>query len=145
MFGVITEPGEHTTNISLYGIETREGSWVVITLDFDPIFHRDCADDDYYEWRPWNDVTIIALMPLYSDNITYNDFPHYYAVQRSDTDCILGNSMVIERRNRMTCCRNSHDYVRETNLIICECNRQDYEWYMHTKTVLIYLTSAYSV
>ena len=56
MFGVIPEPGEHTTNISLYGIESGGQSWVVVTLDFDPIFDHDCEDDDYYAWLPWDDV-----------------------------------------------------------------------------------------
>ena len=56
VFGVITEPGEHTTIVSLYGIEDRGGNWVVITVDFNPIFNRDCRDTDYYEWLPWDDV-----------------------------------------------------------------------------------------
>ena len=59
VFGVITEPGEHTTNISLYGIEFGGRSWVVVTLNFDPIFSRDCGDDDYYDWLPWDDVRLI--------------------------------------------------------------------------------------
>ena len=58
VFGVITEPGEHTTNISLYGIEySGSRNWVVVTVDFDPIFSRDCGDDDYYGWLPWDDVS----------------------------------------------------------------------------------------
>ncbi|CAI8030523.1 Sortilin-related receptor [Geodia barretti] len=102
IYGVITEPGEHTTNVSLYGIESSGSrNWVVVTVDFDPIFSRDCGDDDYYDWLPWDD--------------------------RSDTDCILGSSIVIERRNITTCCRNGRDYVRETQYSICECNEEDFE------------------
>ena len=57
IYGVITEPGEHTTNVSLYGIESSGSrNWVVVTVDFDPIFSRDCGDDDYYDWLPWDDV-----------------------------------------------------------------------------------------
>ena len=61
MFGVITEPGEHTTNISLYGVESGGQSWVVVTLDFDPIFDHDCEDDDYYAWLPWDDVRFLII------------------------------------------------------------------------------------
>ena len=59
VFGVITEPGEHTPNISLYGIETAGTSqqhWVVVSVDFDPIFSGNCSDTDYYDWLPWDDV-----------------------------------------------------------------------------------------
>ena len=66
MFGVITEPGEHTTNISLYGTETIGDRWIVITLDFDPIFSRSCTNDDYYDWRPWDDVRCTNDIRIYS-------------------------------------------------------------------------------
>ena len=51
-------------------------------------------------------------------------------MQRSDTDCILGSSIVIGRREISTCCRNGRDYVREHNYAICECNEEDFEWYI---------------
>lgn len=57
VFGVITEPGQHTTNVSLYGFEYGGVQrWVVVTVDFDSIFNGDCGDDDYYGWLPWDDV-----------------------------------------------------------------------------------------
>ena len=56
VYGVITEPGEHTTNISLYGVERGGHTWVVVTVNFEPIFARDCEDTDYYSWLPWDDV-----------------------------------------------------------------------------------------
>lgn len=57
VFGVITEPGEHTTIISLYGVEYgRSNTWVVVTVDFNNIFNGNCTDSDYYEWMPWDDV-----------------------------------------------------------------------------------------
>ena len=52
----------------------------------------------------------------------------FFGVQRSDTDCILGSSIVIERRNIATCCRNGRDYVRESQYTICDCNEEDFEW-----------------
>ena len=62
VYGVITEPGEHTTNISLYGVEySGSRNWVVVSVDFDLIFSRDCGDDDYYDWLPWDDVRLFSI------------------------------------------------------------------------------------
>ena len=59
-----------------------------------------------------------------------NIFNTLIHMQRSDTDCILGSSIVIERREITTCCRNGRDYVREHDYTICECNEEDFEWYI---------------
>ena len=59
VFGVITEPGQHTTVVSLYGGPWDRGvpfTWTVVTVDFRNIFPRMCGEDDYYIWKPWNDV-----------------------------------------------------------------------------------------
>jgi hypothetical protein len=59
VFGVITEPGHHTTVASLYGGPWRTSSqfeWTVVTVDFAGIFSRSCGDSDYYDWRPWDVV-----------------------------------------------------------------------------------------
>ena len=66
IYGVITESGEYTTNLSLYGVESGGNTWVVVTLDFDPIFSRNCRDNDYYEWLPWDDVRkySVELRPI---------------------------------------------------------------------------------
>lgn len=62
VFGVLTEPGEHTTVISLYGVEfSTSSTWVVVTVDFKNIFNGNCTDSDYYEWLPWDDVRSIQL------------------------------------------------------------------------------------
>ena len=55
IFGVITEPGQHTTVVSLYG--TSSGQWRVFTIEFESIFDRDCTDSDYVDWMPWDLVS----------------------------------------------------------------------------------------
>ena len=34
---------------------------MVVTVDFYPIFIRDCTDDDYYDWLPWDDVSKLII------------------------------------------------------------------------------------
>ena len=60
VFGVLTEPGHHTTVASLYGGPWGTGApfqWIVVTVDFAGIFSGQCADSDYYDWRPWDVVS----------------------------------------------------------------------------------------
>ena len=60
MFGVITEPGHHTTVASLYGGPWGAGvpfEWIVVTVEFVGIFSRVCREDDYYDWLPWDVVS----------------------------------------------------------------------------------------
>ena len=33
--------------------------WTVITVDFANIFPRPCDDQDYYNWRPWDEVNVL--------------------------------------------------------------------------------------
>lgn len=135
VFGVITEPGEHTTIISLYGVEYgRSNTWVVVTVDFNNIFNGNCTDSDYYEWMPWDDVRIIQPFnyTVYIQEKVHIESHYLDPIQRSDTDCILGSSIVIERRKIDACCLNGQEYIRETTYLICECNEEDFEWYVYT-------------
>lgn len=54
--GVFTQPGSHTTIMSLYGL-TPDQVLVAITIDFAAVFGRECVNDDYYNWRPWDSVS----------------------------------------------------------------------------------------
>lgn len=102
IYGVLTEPGEHTTTVSLYGV-TGPGShtWDVVTVNFSSIFPRTCSWSDYYYWRPW-------------DN-------------RSPEGCILGSSVTIERRNASICCLIGEEYSRPFQFSVCPCVEEDFE------------------
>ncbi|CAI7997767.1 Sortilin-related receptor (Fragment) [Geodia barretti] len=100
IYGVITEPGHHTTVMSLYG-QTTNRQWRVFTIDFRAVFERECRDSDYILWMPWD--------------------------LRSGTDCILGVTVTIERRRAQTCCLNGRDYDREVSIEICQCNEEDFQ------------------
>lgn len=126
VFGVLTEPGEHTTTVryvalivsepswccdyalvpslccSLYGLKENTRSWYVVTVNFSSIFPSVCSSSDYYYWHPWDD--------------------------RTDEDCILGNTITIERRNASRCCLIGPDYSRSIQFNVCPCFEDDFEW-----------------
>ena len=124
IYGVITEPGQHTTVMSLYGTANPGGPWIVFTLDFASIFLRKCTNSDYIQWMPWDMVCVYISLCLYGGVV----FMIGSLLQRSDTDCILGSAVTIERRRAQTCCLNGRDYDREVSVDICECNSEDFEW-----------------
>ncbi|KAL5471537.1 hypothetical protein EMCRGX_G029661 [Ephydatia muelleri] len=101
IFGVITEPGETTTIVSLYGWTNGASGWIVWTVNFASVFSRYCTDNDYYTWSPWD--------------------------ERFGQACTLGYHINIERRINNVTCLNSRSYVRETNFEICPCTSEDYE------------------
>ena len=76
---MVTEPGEHTTIVSLYGGERGSDSfmWVVVTVEFAPIFQRACTDNDFYDWMPWEVVSILHHL-LYTVHFTRTN--NYYSM-----------------------------------------------------------------
>ena len=85
---------------SLYGI--RSNLWDVVTVNFSTIFERPCGSSDFYDWQPWD--------------------------ERTDTDCILGADVSIERRLPNVCCLIGTGYVRDVLVTTCECTDEDYDW-----------------
>eukprot|EP00731_Ephydatia_muelleri_P020374 Em0013g101a len=101
VFGVITEPGETTTIVSLYGWTSGASGWIVWTVNFTSVFSRYCTDNDYYTWSPWD--------------------------ERLNEACALGYRRNIDRRYASSACLNSRSYVRETNFTTCSCASEDFE------------------
>ena len=86
-------------------------------------------------------LCIYTLPPVMIQHIvvihTYLSFIHYCMcshphtlTQRSDTDCVLGVTVTIERRKARTCCLNGKEYERPISVDICKCNGEDFEWYV---------------
>ncbi|KAL5471539.1 hypothetical protein EMCRGX_G029663 [Ephydatia muelleri] len=108
VFGVITEPGETTTIVSLYGWTSAASGWIIWTVKFASVFSRVCTDNDYYTWSPWD--------------------------ERAGQACVLGYQVNIERRRSNVTCLNSRTYVRKSTFSVCICALEDYECdygYMH--------------
>ena len=53
---------------------------------------------------------------------------HMSHLQRTESDCVLGSSITIERRLPQVCCLNGREYDREFDFRICQCTSEDYEW-----------------
>ena len=103
IWGVVTEPGETTTEVALFGSEDRSNpEWAVIAINFTSVFQRKCASSDYWDWAV-------------SDG------------RIADRNCLLGESTVIERRKTEVCCLSGEQYERVVSTIPCECAREDFE------------------
>ncbi len=93
---------------SLYGIKNyanvRYRYWDVVTVNFSSIFSRMCTASDFYQWQPWD--------------------------ARTESDCILGLDVTLERRLPQRCCLIGQGYDRPISVSYCDCNIDDYEWYV---------------
>ena len=87
---------------SLYGVKQGTGVWDVVTVNFSSIFSRTCTANDFYQWQPWD--------------------------ARTESDCILGLDVTLERRLPQRCCLIGINYDRPISASVCECNIDDYEW-----------------
>ena len=87
---------------SLYGVKLTSRNWDVVTVNFSNVFERLCNDNDFYLWQPWD--------------------------ARTESDCILGLDVTLERRLPSRCCLIGPNYVRTVSTRICQCSIDDYEW-----------------
>lgn len=62
VYGVITEPGETTTVVNLFGVQPPGiNGWEVVLLNFSMIFDRVCSvPGDYYYWSPYDEVRAVC-------------------------------------------------------------------------------------
>ena len=76
----------------------------------------------------------------------YNQYYYYYCCfsliiypQYSDTGCLLGANVTIERRRPDVCCLNGHTYNRVVNYSTCPCTLEDFEWLVENCVCLLML------
>jgi len=101
VYGLLTEPGEKTTIFSIFGSKAASHSWVVIQVDLRSVLGNECRMPfDYKEWSP-------------TDN--------------PNVDCLLGQTVVYQRRLPQRVCYNGNDFVRGTTVKTCPCSLDDYE------------------
>ena len=84
---------------------------------FNILVANDCTSQDYYKWSP-------------SDNL----FNH---------ECILGEKETFERKIANHLCRNGGEYERDISKTICNCSREDFEWYIHCLKCSAYISYMY--
>lgn len=117
--GLASEPGTKTMNLTIWGYRPEEeyrATWVAVTIDFQPLLHRECEEQDYIEW-----------------------LAHSTAGRDSDTDgCVLGYRETFRRLKKQSFCRNGRDYVVRRQQKPCLCTREDYlcdyGYYRHENT-----------
>ena len=103
IWGVVTEPGETTTQVALFGSEDlSHPEWAIISINFTAVFERKCRSSDYWQWA-------VSDGRIASQN------------------CLLGESRVIERRKTQTCCLSGEQYERIVSATPCVCAREDFE------------------
>ncbi|KAI0224251.1 Sortilin-related receptor, partial [Lamellibrachia satsuma] len=101
VYGVLTEPGEHTTVFTIFGSPLSNHSWVVVYVNLKSIFRNiQCVADDYKDWSP-------------ADN--------------ARGDCLMGRKIVYQRRIGHVLCYNGRSYIRPVSTRNCLCKVEDYE------------------
>jgi PKD repeat protein len=101
VIGVLTEPGERSLIISVFGFENGWTEWLMGQLDFRQIASDPCKPTDYYNWIPTD--------------------------ERIGRRCLLGQSVVYRRRKADVCCFNGYDFEVPISTSICECAKEDFE------------------
>lgn len=97
----MTEPGENTTTFTMFGSANEHHQWIIITIDLQNTFARNCTPDDYKFWSP--------------------------SPPNSTVSCVLGQRDTFQRRLAHTNCYNGKDYDRPVKKQRCECGRRDFE------------------
>ncbi|XP_013139832.1 PREDICTED: sortilin-related receptor-like [Papilio polytes] len=101
IYGLMTEPGENTTVFTMFGSANEQHQWIIITIDLQKAFPRNCTADDYKDWSP--------------------------SPPNTAASCVLGTRDVFQRRLAHTNCYNGIDYDGPIRKEVCECGRRDFE------------------
>ncbi|XP_063385358.1 sortilin-related receptor-like [Cydia fagiglandana] len=101
IYGLMTEPGENTTTFTMFGSANEQHQWIIITIDLQNAFARNCTPDDYKFWSP--------------------------SPPNSSVSCVLGTRDTFQRRLAHTNCYNGINYDRPVKKELCECSRRDFE------------------
>ncbi|XP_055389216.1 sortilin-related receptor-like [Condylostylus longicornis] len=104
IYGLMTEPNSNTTIFTLFGSQTEEHQWLILKIDLQNAFERNCSKKtDYKFWAPSSqDGT--SLMP-----------------------CQLGKQQKFQRRAPRSNCYNGKDFEPQIITDICLCNAWDFE------------------
>ncbi|KAK3610584.1 hypothetical protein CHS0354_009024 [Potamilus streckersoni] len=105
--GLLTEPGEKSIIVSIWGYRISDKKWVSHVIDFKKVIKRQCDKSDYEPWTP-----------------------HIESRKEEGLDisgCLLGKRETIMRLKKDSWCYNGYEYEKESTTKICQCTREDYE------------------
>ncbi|XP_068163116.1 sortilin isoform X2 [Antennarius striatus] len=106
--GLASEPGTKAMNVSVWGFRPEEDAqpmWVAVTIDFQSLITRECADQDYEEWLAHSSYTEGEL---------------------EISGCVLGIKEIYRRLKKQSVCRNGRGFVMSKKQTPCMCTRKDY-------------------
>jgi len=98
--GLLTEPGEKSTEFTIYGSIPRMHKWIVVQINLRKVLGSPCKEEDYKEWIPSGEL---------------------------NGTCLLGRKSVYKRRITHAHCYNGYDYDQPITHQNCSCNREDFE------------------
>eukprot|EP00794_Sanderia_malayensis_P010865 gene10865-12020_t len=102
VYGLLTEPGEHTTVFTIFGSYPQEHSWLIVQVDMRDVLGSQCTQNQYKNW------TVVSPA-----KDTFN--------------CLLGKRQMFEKRAPLERCFNGMDYDRPVTMTNCPCTREDFE------------------
>ncbi|CAG0913244.1 unnamed protein product [Notodromas monacha] len=102
VYQLLIEPGENTTIFTMYASLRNAHEWLMIGVDFQTVFEKNCTEADYREWSP-------------------------YDLRKSGRGCLMGQKTVYQRRIPRTKCYNGLSYTRPNRTEVCLCERSDHE------------------
>ncbi|XP_015417044.1 PREDICTED: VPS10 domain-containing receptor SorCS2 [Myotis davidii] len=97
--GLLSEPGEETLVITIFGHISYRSEWELVKVDFRPSFPRPCRAEDYSAWD---------LTNLQGDG------------------CLMGQRRSFRRRKAMSWCVNGRNFTSALTARVCPCQDSDF-------------------
>ncbi|WAR21800.1 SORC2-like protein [Mya arenaria] len=101
--GFVNEPGSRSLITSLFGHRSGAAGWSLMQLNYTALLERPCTEEDFELWTPKT------------------------SKQSSGQNCIMGESLEIERKKTTSNCYVGRDYLRKKSPKTCACAAEDFE------------------
>ncbi|XP_054438190.1 VPS10 domain-containing receptor SorCS2 [Pteronotus mesoamericanus] len=97
--GLLSEPGEETLVITIFGHMSYRSEWELVKVDFRPSFSRPCREEDYSSWE---------LTNLQGDR------------------CLMGQHRSFRKRKATSLCVNGRNFTAALTSRVCPCQDSDF-------------------
>ncbi|XP_016051355.1 PREDICTED: VPS10 domain-containing receptor SorCS2 [Miniopterus natalensis] len=97
--GLLSEPGEETLVITIFGHISYRSDWELVKVDFRPSFPRMCGEEDYSAWD---------LTNLQGDG------------------CLMGQRRSFRKRKATSWCINGKNFTSALTSHVCPCQDSDF-------------------
>ncbi|XP_019065808.1 VPS10 domain-containing receptor SorCS2, partial [Fukomys damarensis] len=97
--GLLSEPGDETLVMTVFGHISFRSDWELVKVDFRPSFSRPCGEDDYGSWD---------LASLQGDR------------------CIMGQQRSYRKRKPASWCVQGRSFTSALSVRVCQCRDSDF-------------------